>query len=127
MKYEFHVGDYVETKDGEVGYISKVCHCNVCEGRGFYEPSIRYVNGDVDYISFAQAENFGANFKRIGQYDFTKPEQPKEIEKLPNGYGDKFVLYNGIADENGRVSIGVLSSKINELVDAVNSIRESAK
>lgn len=24
MRYEFHVGDYVETVDGKVGYITKV-------------------------------------------------------------------------------------------------------
>lgn len=24
MKYEFHVGDYVETKDGDIGIITKV-------------------------------------------------------------------------------------------------------
>ena len=68
------------------------------------------------------------SFRRIGKYDFTKPEQPKEIKKLPDGYGDGYVLYKGTTEvdgsvDNGWVSIGVLYSKINDLVDAVNELR----
>lgn len=29
MKYEFHVGDYVETKDGKVGYIANVTYTKI--------------------------------------------------------------------------------------------------
>ena len=68
-------------------------------------------------------------FNRIGQYDFTKTEQLEEIKRLTDGYGDGYVLYKGMtpADgivDNGWVSIGVLSNKINELVDAVNELRK---
>lgn len=120
MNYEFHVGDYVETKDGEVGYIYKVCHCSLCEDRGFYEPSIRYVNGDVDYISFSQAENLSANFKRIGQYDFAKSEQPNGIKPLIKSW----ILDDG--DDKGEYYFDAreVIRKINELVDAINELRE---
>ncbi len=111
MKYEFRVGDYVENKDGDVGYISEICHCLICENKGFYEPVIRCGDDNTDHISSSQAENPGAYFKRIGKYDFTKHEQPKEIEKL-----DKF---------NDQIYPVVL--KINELVDTANAMRESAK
>lgn len=65
----------------------------------------------------------------IGQYDFTKLEPPGRIKKLPEGYGDGYVLYkDGVKGDgtvnNGWVSIGVLSSKINELVEAVNRLEE---
>lgn len=118
MKYEFHVGNYVETVGGFVGWISVIrdgdyiiITDNANNTCGYYIPQ------EIKY------------FKRIGQYDFTKPEQPKEIKNLPDGYGDGYVLYKGVTEvdgtvENGWVSIGVLSSKINELVDAVNELRD---
>lgn len=100
MKYEFHVGDYVETVGGFVGWISAIRdneyiiivdkNNNTC---GYYMPQeSRY-------------------FNRIGQYDFTKPEKPKEIDRLmPNGW------CMGVSGDN-------LITKINELVDAVNELR----
>lgn len=129
MKYEFHVGDYVETKDGRVGYITKINFT--------YMPYFTWEANDGEpYYQEIGSQNIeewgfrlGETFIRIGQYDFTKPEQPKEIKKLPDGYGDGYVLYKGMTEvdgtvENGWVSIGVLSSKINELVDAVNELRK---
>lgn len=122
MKYEFHVGDYVEMNDGRVGYISGIGEnkdkCYIVWNPGFIKVGIGH--------SF---EELIKNAIRIGQYDFTKPEQPKEIEKLPDGYGDGYVLYKGVTEvdgtvSNGWVSIGVLSSKINELVDAINELRK---
>lgn len=120
MKYEFHVGDYVETKGGATGYISN-------DKELWWRCTNKSDGYDVgfDYNIVGIETGF---FNRIGQYDFTKPEQPKEIKKLPNGYGDGYVLYKGVTEvdgtvENGWVSIGVLSSKINELVDAVNELR----
>lgn len=84
-------------------------------------------NKDVASCSYRMPEEL-RYFNRIGQYDFTKPEQPKEIKKLPDGYGDGYVLYKGATEvdgtvSNGLVSIGVLSNKINELVNVVNELR----
>ena len=123
MKYEFHVGDYVETRCNHIGYISKIepisnghtALCVHCTDGKIYPYDV-----DDIYVKLI--------FNRIGQYDFTKPEQPKEIKKLQDGYGDGFVLYKGMTAvdgsvDDGWVSIGVLSSKINELVDAVNELR----
>ena len=71
MKYEFHVGDYVETVGGFVGWISTI--------------------RDNDYIIIVDKNNNTCGyhmpqesyyFNRIGEYDFTKPEKPKEIKKL---------------------------------------------
>lgn len=106
MKYEFHVGDYVENRDGDVGYIEKICDCEYCKARGFFEPYIRYKDGSADYLTIHEAERVEQNFKRIGKYDFTKPEHSKEIEKL---------------DESWFMSD--LVKKVNELVDAVNGIK----
>lgn len=103
MKYEFHVGDYIETVGGFVGWISSIRdneyiiivdkNNNTC---GYYMPQeSRY-------------------FVRIGQYDFTKPEQPKEIDGL-KPYGWRV----GVSGDD-------LINKINELVDAVNELRKAS-
>lgn len=105
MKYEFHVGDYVETKEGGIGYISSVLATGdawwVCViGCNGYQVGEEYGimhNGD-----------FPHRYNRVGQYDFTKPE----VKKI-----DHFE-YNHPCSEIS------LTAKINELVDAVNELRE---
>ena len=98
MKYEFHVGDYVETKCGAIGYISNdkelwwQC-ANKADG----------YNVGFEYNLIGIEDGF---YKRIGKYDFTKSENPKEIERLNN------CNWNSTA------------AKINELVDAVNELRK---
>ena len=105
MDYEFHVGDYVETKDGTIGYISSVLATGdawwMCtsDGHGYHagqEYGIMH-NGD-----------FPHRYNRIGQYAFTN--QDKKLKKLTS-YG-----------WNMGVSGDDLILKINELVDAVNEL-----
>ena len=107
MDYEFHVGDYVETKDGTIGYISSVLATGdawwMCTSDGHYyhvgqEYGIMH-NGDFPY-----------RYNRIGQYTFTY--QDKKLKKLTS-YG-----------WNMGVSGDDLILKINELVDAVNELRK---
>ena len=134
MKYEFHVGDYVETKDGRVGYITKICHCEVCKDRGFYEPYVRYNDGEEEYITVHEVEHFQDFYNRIGQYDFTKPEQPKEIGRLSDDIRATFVIndkhghfmqYGGDNKWSYMCYPKEFIDKINELVDAVNELREA--
>ena len=73
MKYEFHVGDYVETKNGAKGYIIRVegpwWRCT--EGKNKYCK-------DFDYIVASIEEDIIVKFySRIGQYDFTKKDDGK--------------------------------------------------
>ena len=132
MKYEFHVGDYVETKDGRVGYITKICHCEVCKDRGFYEPYVRYNDGEEEYITVHEVEHFQDFYNRIGQYDFTRLEQPKEIGRLSDDIRATFVIndkhckvmqYNGDNEWSYMCYPKEFIDKINELVDAVNELR----
>lgn len=123
MNYEFHVGDYVETVDGEIGYLTKIV---IDEDFINFYGVFSYNKKSFEFHYYRELLPY--SFRRIGKYDFTKPEQPKEIKKLPDGYGDGYVLYKGTTEvdgsvDNGWVSIGVLSSKINDLVDAVNELR----
>ena len=100
MKYEFHVGDYVETKGGATGYVSDYkslwWRCtNEADG---YDAGFEY--------SIVGVEN--GRFNRIGQYNFTKPEV-KKIEHFE---------YNHLCFGE------LITAKINELVDAMNELRE---
>ena len=99
MKYEFHIGDYVETKGGAIGYISN-------DKELWWRCANKADGYDVgfEYNLIGIEDGF---YKRIGKYDFTKPENPKEIERLNN------CNWNSTA------------AKINELVDAVNELRHA--
>ena len=105
MKYEFHVGDYVENNYGKVGYINSVKYTKLNKGV-FYDIEIVYYNADIVGVFHGDQSLIQDYFNRIGKYDFTKPENPKEIERLNN------CNWNSTA------------AKINELVDAVNELRK---
>ena len=98
MKYELHVGDYVETNGGAIGYIS-----NDKQLRWLCANKADGYDVGFEYNLIGIEDGF---YKRIGKYDFTKPENPKEIERLNN------CNWNSTA------------AKINELVDAVNELRK---
>ena len=105
MNYEFHVGDYVETRDGKVGYIyyfrPNVLVFKTQDG-GQYEIS-------TDVLDWSgQLKNV---FKRIGAYDFTK----KEKKKIEN-----------ITKPQWSMPVEDLIDKINELVDAVNLLLDKS-
>lgn len=71
-KYDFHVGDYVEDIDGNVGYIDFICDCDKCKERKFDVPRIRYTSGETDYITVYQLERLDKLYRRIGKYEFAK-------------------------------------------------------
>ena len=114
MKYEFHVGDYVENNYGKVGYINSVKYTKSNKGV-FYDIEIVYYNADIVGVFHGDQSLIQDHFNRIGKYDFTKPEV-KKIEKLT--YAKSHI--NGYQVLTGRKLI----DKINELVDIVNELKE---
>ena len=118
MKYEFHIGDYVETKDGRVGYIIEVAFSPVA----FYSEakrwcSMRIMRRQNDFIiSFEGTEDLIPDkFNRIGQYDFTKKAEDKDKGKIePLDYTEHFIHDSTM-------------KKINELVEAVNELKTDYK
>ena len=131
MNYEFHVGDYVETYSGAVGYIISI-----------EDDAFTWVNhtpirdGDDVYFNVEQ-RNFYSSVKdvfiRIGAYDFTKKEK-KKIENLiinktmsqytgdgtSNGGADYTAVYDNTKFQDKMID------KINELVDAVNLLLDKS-
>lgn len=108
MNYEFHVGDYVKTIGGFVGWISNVKDNN-------YIVITDESNNSCGYY-LPQEETY---FVRIGAYDFTKKEK-KKIENLPCAtstidYGSNSWLVDKVVEAR---------NKINELVDAVNKLMD---
>lgn len=112
MNYKFHVGDYVVFTDGNgkhTGYVIS-----------YYNYPIRNVHSFT--FEFDDGTHFGwsgnindlpRNITRIGAYDFTKKEK-KKIEQL-----------DYIVTETGTIyQLSALKNKINELVDAVNKLRD---
>lgn len=127
MKYEFHVGDYVETRDGRVGYVdfcsrsSYSIYLKTIEKNGYSYSSKMLLMPEIT------DEELAENFIRIGQYDFTKIDECK-IEPLVEEYTKFFPICKtattGNDSEWRSIDIGAVGKKINELVDAVNSIRK---
>ena len=112
MKYEFHVGDYVETKDGDIGYITHIIDSTKLE-----PPYICYTtNNGESFIypiySWTHCYKIEDKFNRIGKYDFTKKDECKDkckIEKL---------------EMRSYLDATKIVCKINELVEAVNRLEE---
>lgn len=109
MKYEFHVGDYVETINGFVGWIYRI------RDDGY----IWVTNKDIASCSYHIPEEL-KSFNRIGQYDFTKKDEGK-IEPLKKSW----TLTDDV-DGKGEYHFDSreIIKKINELVEVINRLKE---
>lgn len=102
MNYEFHVGDYIENRKGDVGWVTSVTDEKIVwktnTGRTYVM--------EVPTLNRVQCPE--ALFVRIGAYDFTKKEK-KNIKTL---------------NLQGYLSTQTIASVVNELVDAVNKLMD---
>jgi len=114
--YKFNIGDYVETVDGEVGYIAKIRN-DVSARSKFY--FVKLINSKKDYdIMFSDGTKPEYGFKRIGKYTFspTKPEKKNKIEPLEpieNGFTASTHLFQK-----------VIVNKLNEVIAYINKQEE---
>ena len=104
MNYEFHVGDYVKTIGGFVGWISNIKDNNYIV--------ITDENNNSCGYRLPQEDRY---FVRIGAYDFTKKEK-KKIEQLDYIVTTTDMIYQ----------LSALKNKINELVDAANLLLDKS-
>ena len=117
MKYEFHVGDYIESFDGSIGYLTKaetwysgtigndVVHL---QGSTTFDASC----GFTPFTITIPLSDISKYFNRIGQYDFTKIEKI-DVKKAVS-----------LFTRRETAIIDTISNKINELVEAVNELRD---
>lgn len=134
MNYEFHVGDYVETVGGGVGYIKEIS-----EKDSTFTILWKNMNGK-DYEQMYWFAHYSPNsrkwendFARIGAYNFTKKEKRKieQIEKdlpIEMKCGDKVTIMKQYFDGNYNTIIysTKMIDKINEIVDAVNLLLDKS-
>lgn len=124
MDYEFHVGDYVKTRAGYIGYIDNISDLE----NDNIAVHVCFSDGDTALFRVNDL-NVTNNFLRIGAYDFTKKEK-KKIEQLEKALsieikvGDKVTIMKQYVDGNYNTIIysTKMIDKINELVDAVNEL-----
>lgn len=136
MKYEFHAGDYIESFDGSVGYLTKVetwysgtvgndvVHL---QGSTTFDASC----GFTPFTITIPLSDISKYFNRIGQYDFTKKDEGK-IEPLSNNYTESFPIFKTQDTITGKtckqecysIDVGAVGKKINELVEAINQLEE---
>ena len=131
MNYEIHVGDYVETVDGWIGYVdywkvywSEVCHESVLLLRGIAKKDGKELPMDFNFV----CSDIPRHFNRIGKYtfgNFTKKEK-KKIEPISDC--NKHIFAHAIKSDNHlvRVVSDDILNKINELVDAVNLLLDKS-
>lgn len=122
MNYEFHVGDYVKTIGGFVGWISNIKANNYIV--------ITDENNDICGYYLPQDDRY---FLRIGAHDFTKKEK-KKIENLiinktmfqytGDGTSNTGADYTAVY-ENTKFQDKTID-KINELVDVVNLLLDKS-
>ena len=129
MKYEFHLGDYVETKDGAKGYICDVkkdwWRCTNADDEysaGYVYRIVRLGRGGIHEC-----------YNRIGAYDFTKQEkrkiEPLRINKTMYQYTGNSTTNSGsdYTSVYERVEFDdKLIDKINEIVDTVNLLLDKS-
>ena len=103
---QFHEGDFVENKDGKIGYISSICHCDECKKRGFFEPTITYSDGTTDYISNYSVKTVSSDYKQIGTQKFSTEDVlrnrivalEKENKELKEKVDNLTIQRNHVAD-----------------------------
>ena len=125
MNYEFHVGDYIENREGDVGWVTSVTDENIVWATNDGKTYVM----EVSTLNRVQCPE--ALFVRIGAYDFTKKEK-KKIEQLNKDLpvemkvGDKVAIMKQYFDGNYNTIIysTEMIDKINELVDAVNKLTD---
>lgn len=120
MNYEFHVGDYVKTRAGFIGYIDNISDLE----NDNIAVRVCFSDGDTAFFRVNDL-NVTNNFLRIGTYDFTKKEKTK-IEPISDC--NKHIFANAIKSDSQivRVVSDDILNKINELVDAVNLLLDKS-
>ena len=87
--YTFKVGDQVITSTGEVGTITKICTCDKCKERGFYEPEVETEIGNYRiYITDNDKRVNFRSFYRIGGHIYGNIDEDCLLHNIENKKAD---------------------------------------
>lgn len=106
-KYNIKVGDYVETCDGGIGYVTNVNSDYFFVKLIINKEKEEYPPDNKCYYEFKDEQTIPRDFRRIGTNDFTKKEN----------YFEPISKYN----QNGIITY---ADKLNELIFHINAIQE---
>ena len=127
MKYNFHVGDYVETKTGTIGFVSNTTYVEGEYPRWMpTKLSLTDIHNNLyslDESYYIIDEDVEKRFNRIGKYDFAKKAEDKDESKI-KPLVTSHVLKNIDGKEECYFDSCEVIEKINELVEAVNRLKE---
>lgn len=122
---EFHEGDFVQRKDGAIGYIYYICHCSDCKSRGFFEPTIKYLNGETEYISNYDVKNLENSYIQIGAHVFDKNAKSKIKNNCPKYSLIGEITYKDINPDI--ISNALLDMKNNNYVPVLKDVMYSGE
>lgn len=81
--YEFRVGDEVITTEGETGKITKICTCDRCQERGFYEPFWEGEDDNWEHCIDKFTAEIGFNgYYKVGNYRFNDFDKAEVYQNL---------------------------------------------
>lgn len=123
--YEIHIGDYVETVDGDIGYVNDfIDGVNIVIYNITFGPNKGKNNAKWSMCRASE------HFKRIGQYTFnvfnqSKPKKHKKVKPLDsltmNVIGnDCFIEIKNKNGDRGCVNLTPFYDKINEIIAYIN-------
>lgn len=104
MKYDIKIGDYVETTDGIMGYVSRV------EEESFHWVVTNQNNipdaAEIGSESWGYFNEIETAYKRVGLHEFTKKNviEPLDIKDNHRGHADIYTL----------------ATKVNEIIEWIN-------
>lgn len=82
----FKVNDAIITASGRLGRIKHFCTCTNCNVRGFFEPSVEYLDIDdsygSDYISNYEYSNNFEGYYKIGNDIFGEKPKEEDIKSI---------------------------------------------
>lgn len=71
---------------GKIGKIVKLCDCEQCEARGYYEPIIEYAHNERDYVNGYWKDNLKASHNIIDLIEVGDVIVDKDGHKYPINY-----------------------------------------
>ena len=95
MQYNFKIGDKVITSNGRRGTITKICDCDRCKARGFFEPRVSFDDNFPVWITDTDFHLGFTDFYSIGEYYFGNIDDTEPLEQRIEELQDEIAEIRG--------------------------------